>query len=173
MIVRFKSAFKSLAFLLVCLAATIVIAAEVDSNTPKTAASDEAVDLSVEEILRRDPEQKDYSKAPRCLQTRRIRSVDVIDDRHVAFRISRKEYYLVQFDHRCPGLRRGKPIIYEPGGSGRLCVLDGIRATYDNGLGGLQPGMRCSINGFQSVSKEQLVLLKDALKVERRKKKSS
>jgi hypothetical protein len=127
--------------------------------------------LSVEEILQRDPERSDYGEAPRCLSTSKIRSVDVIDGKHISFRMSRSEYYLVQFEHACPGLRRGRPIIYEPGSNSRLCVLDGIRGTYDFGGGGLRPGMRCSINGFESVTKEQLVLLKDALKVQKRKKK--
>ncbi len=129
--------------------------------------------MSVEEILTRDPDEDDYGDTPRCVRTSRIREIDVIDDQHVAFQVSRSEYYLVQFEHRCPGLRRGKPVIYEPSGGNRLCVLDGIRATYDNGLGGVTPGMRCAISGFESVTKEQLVLLKDALKAERRKKRDA
>ena len=169
--------FKSWLFAILFASALVAVASESATEVAEDAAKDiasvQTIDLTIEEILQRDPEQADYGEAPRCLQTQRIRSVDVIDDKHIAFRVSRKQYYLVQFKHRCPGLRRGKPIITEPGAGSRLCVLDGIRATYENGLGGLQPGMRCAINGFQSVTKEQLVLLKDALKVERRKKKNS
>ena len=143
----------------------------VEEDTPAETKQGATSGLSVDEILQRDPERSDYGEAPRCLSTNRIRSVDVIDEKHIAFRMSRSEYYLVQFDHACPGLRRGRPIIYEPGNNNRLCVLDGVRGTYDFGGGGLRPGMRCSINGFESVSKEQLVLLKDALKVQKRKKK--
>lgn len=141
-----------------------------------TAVADESTEaaektLSVEEILARDPEQSDYTEEPRCLQTRRIRRMEVIDDKHVSMQVSRDEYYLVQFQHRCPSLRRGKPVMYEPSGGNRLCQMDRIRGIYDNGLGSFTPGIPCAINGFQSVSKEQLVMLKDALKVERRKKK--
>jgi hypothetical protein len=125
--------------------------------------------LTVDEILQRDPTQEDYIDTPRCIRARQIRDLDVIDDQHIVFEVARNEYYLVRFERRCPGLRRGSPVIYEPGGSGQLCVLDGIRATYDNGLGNITPGMRCAIPKFESVSKEQVVLLKDALKVERRK----
>ena len=129
--------------------------------------------LSVEEILARDPEQSDYTEEPRCLQTQRIRKMEVIDEKHVSMQVSRDKYYLVQFEHRCPGLRRGRPVMYEPSAGNRLCQLDRIRGVYDNGIGGFTPGIPCAINGFKSVTKEQLVMLKDALKVERRKKKDA
>ena len=127
---------------------------------------------TVEEILARDPESDDYIDEDRCIRTNLIRSVDVIDDKHISFRVGRNDYYLVQFERRCPGLRRGKPVMYEAN-TGRLCRLDGIRTLYETGMGGYRPGMRCSIPEFRSVTKEQLVLLKDALKVERRKKRES
>ena len=143
-----------------------------------TAVAEESADgaekaLSVEEILARDPEQSDYTEEPRCLQTQRIRRMEVIDEKHVSMQVSRDKYYLVQLKHRCPGLRRGKPVMYEPSAGNRLCQLDRIRGVYDNGISGFTPGMPCAINGFQSVTKEQLVMLKDALKVERRKKKDA
>jgi|GEM_PF-2418042 len=124
--------------------------------------------LSVEEILTRDPTQDDYVKSPRCINTTRIRDMQVIDEQHIVLRVAREEYYLVRFDRRCPGLRRGRPVIYEPGSGTQLCVLDAIRATYDSGLGGISPGMRCSIPGFESVTKEQVALLKDTLQAKRR-----
>ena len=105
-----------------------------------------------------------------CIPNHRIRSIEVLDDKHVSFRMSRDEYYLVQFKHRCPGLRRNKPVITEPRSSTRFCALDGLRATYEGALGDLSPGMYCSIPGFQPVTKEQIVLLKDTLRIERRKK---
>ena len=80
-------------------------------QVPEQTIPDKTPGLSVEEILQRDPERSDYGEAPRCLSTNKIRSVDVIDGKHISFRVSRSEYYLVQFDHACPGLRRGRPII--------------------------------------------------------------
>jgi hypothetical protein len=129
--------------------------------------------LSVEEILNRDPTQSDYVKSPRCINTTRIRDMEVIDEQHIVLRVARAEYYLIRFDRRCPGLRRGRPVIYEPGSGSQLCVLDGIRATYDTGLGGISPGMRCSIPSFASVTKEQVSLLKDTLQVNRRTSKTT
>ncbi|XOV84769.1 MAG: DUF6491 family protein [bacterium] len=135
-------------------------------DAQQQAAAEKA--LSVEEILNRDPTQSDYVDAPRCINTTRIRDMQVIDEQHIVLRVARNEYYLVRFDHRCPGLRRGRPVIYEPGSGSQLCVMDGIRATYDSGLGGISPGMRCSIPGFESVTKEQVALLKDTLQSKRR-----
>ncbi len=124
----------------------------------------------VQEILNRDPKIEDYTNLARCIPTRRIRRVEVIDDKHLSFQLSRGEYYLAKLPHRCPGLERGKPVMYEPTAA-RLCSLDGVRAIYDHGLAGARPGMRCALNGFESVTKEQLVMLKDTLKAERRKPK--
>ena len=129
--------------------------------------------MTVEEILQRDPELEDYREDPRCLPTNRIRKVDVIDEKHVSFQVSRDKYYLVQFKYRCAGLRRGRPVMYEPRGINQLCALDGLRGLYESTMGSYTPAMRCSIPGFQSVTKEQLSLLKDALEAERRKKKQA
>ena len=138
----------------------------------KASAETAETGLSVEEILARDPQASDYGEQTRCLRSSLIRSVEVIDDKHVSFRTGKNEYYLVQFKHRCPGLRRGKPVMYEAN-AGKLCRLDGLRALQETGLGGYRPGMRCAIPEFRAVTKEQLVLLKDALKAEKRKKRES
>jgi len=156
-------------FLLCCLMTTASVALAAQDEEPSDATEPA---LSVEEILKRDPSSSDYGEAPRCLQTRLIRSTEVLDERHVVFEVRRDEFFLVQFEHRCPGLRRNQPIMTEPT-AGRLCQLDGIRPLYDHGLGGYQPGMRCAIPGFVSVTKEQIVQLKDALKAERRKKRAA
>ncbi len=148
-----------------------LVQAEEEQEAGETQA-DESAAQTVEEILARDPDSEDYVDETRCIRANLIRTVDVIDEKHVSFRVGRNDYYLVQFEHRCPGLRRGKPVMYEPT-AGRLCKLDGIRTLYETGLGGYRPGMRCAIPEFRSVTKEQLVLLKDALKAERRKKRQS
>lgn len=133
--------------------------------------SERADDLArdAQAIIEREPEQEDYSDQERCIPAHRIREINVIDEKHIEFVMLAKQYYLVQLKHRCPGLRRGFPVIYEPSGR-RLCATDGIRATYRGMGGGYQPGMRCALDGFQEVSKEQLVALKDALQAEKRKR---
>ena len=135
---------------------------------PVVFAEEKEPEPTVEELLKGDPQAEDYVDEPRCIRSHAIRSTEVLDDKHVAFELSRKKFYLVQFEHRCPGLQRDNPVFYEPSG-GRLCVHDTIRGSYATGVASFQPGMPCGIPGFQSVTKEQLVLLKDALKAERRK----
>lgn len=147
-------------------------AAESEAAESEAAESEDGdgMPMSVEEILARDPELTDYGEEPRCISTHRIRSSEVIDAKHIAFQLNQKQYVLVQLKHNCPMLRRGKPIMTEPTGN-RLCIHDGIRAVYEQGLGELRTGPRCGIPGFQTVTKEQIALLKDALKAERRRKK--
>lgn len=142
------------------------------SEAADESAAQEPAPQSVEEILTREPSAEDYTQMVDCIPNHRIRSIEVLDDKHVAFRMSGDEYYLVQFKHRCPGLRRNKPVITEPRSNSRYCAMDGLRATHEGALGDLSPGMYCSIPGFQPVTKEQIVLLKDTLRVERRKKRS-
>ena len=57
-------------------------------------------DPSVREILDRDPSQADYVKEVSCLNVRRMRDTQVLDSRHVAFKLGRDEYYLVQFKNQ-------------------------------------------------------------------------
>ena len=135
-------------------------------DPPASAVPDPTADLSVEEILQRDPEASDYGEAPRCLNTRRIRRTQVLDEQHVLIEVGRDEYYLVQFKHRCPMLRRGEPVIYEPTGN-RLCEMDALRGVLDQGLGDLRPGPRCNIPAFQSMTEAQVAQLKEALKSNR------
>ena len=118
----------------------------------------------VEDILTGDPEAEDYVKSPRCLSTGRIRSVTALDSRHVVFRVSRNERYLVQFARPCPGIRRNDTLVYETTLGTSVCRKDRIRGTYGFGPGSRQLGPPCFITEFQSITPEQLDLLRDSLK---------
>ena len=132
--------------------------------------SESETTLSVEEILNRDPELSDYVDEERCISSHRIRRMDVLDDKHIALQVSRDDYYLIQFKNRCLGLSPGKTVMQETRGT-RLCAHDAIRAMDQWGFGRMRPGPRCYIPGFQSITKEQLLHIKDTLKAEKRKKK--
>lgn len=149
--------------------AAVDSSAEVEAAAQEEPLSEEErqFQAEVEALLTQDPQRADYVEDVRCIYSRRIRSVEVLDDKHVAFRMGRDKYYLVQFKHRCPGLRKEKPVMYESD-QARLCKHDSIRAVYDMGLGNYRPGMKCGIPGFQSVTKEQIVHLKDLLKAKRK-----
>jgi uncharacterized protein YnzC (UPF0291/DUF896 family) len=121
--------------------------------------------LTVEEILNQDPRRQDYVEERNCISAQRIRDVKVLDEQHVVFNMRRGKHYLVQFKHRCFGLKPNRPISYEISSS-QLCRFDAIRGVEDF-AGRLQPGQRCRIPGFQSISEEQVVSLKANLKSEK------
>lgn len=122
-----------------------------------------ALRAEVDALLQRDPEKADYVDEERCISTRRVRRVQVLDDQHVTFQTGRDEYYLVQFERRCPGLMRNKPVMYEKR-SQRLCTHDLLRAVSEYApFGELQTGVPCPIPGFQSITREQMVTLRDML----------
>jgi len=156
--------------MLLCL---MLVGSSISASAAETEAAETSADaapaLTVEEILNRDPQKSDYVETPRCISTNRIRGVQILDEKHVAFRMSRNEYMLVQFQHRCPGMRRGNTVIYETR-TNRLCALDSLRTV--SSFGDIDPGPPCPIPGFQSISKESLAALKEALKAERSKSRS-
>ncbi|MDD9963402.1 MAG: hypothetical protein F4X31_06460 [Gammaproteobacteria bacterium] len=130
-----------------------------------------ALPADVEAILSEPSGQSDYAEEERCLPIHRIREVDVLDDRHVVFRMSRKTYYLVQLPHRCPGLRRNDPVAYETVNGMSVCSLDAIRGTFRFGPGDSRLGPPCSIPGFQEVTVEQLATLREFLRQGKQKRK--
>ena len=93
-----------------------------------------------------------------CLPARRIRGVDVLDNRTVVFDMGLRDNYLVRLKRPCFGLRRDSAISYEMHG-GRLCRLDGFRSIETWGLNRFVPGPRCSIPAFIKLSEAELELV--------------
>ena len=122
-----------------------------------------AVPPEVQAILSQPSESSLYPEEQRCLPLHRIRSVTALDERHVVFRMGRREYYLVQFQHRCPGLRRNDPVAYETLNGMSVCSHDTMRGLLRYGIGDNRLGPPCAIPGFQQLSQEQLDALKSAL----------
>lgn len=123
-------------------------------------------DLTVQEVLERDGSEADYVDQVSCLNARKLRDTDVLDAQHVAFKMGKDEYYLVQFKHRCLGLRKNRPVRLNMRNS-RLCKYDSIQGIDPDSMVGMREGMRCAIPGFTKVSKAQVEQLKVALKDER------
>lgn len=137
-------------------------AAQVSSEEQASSSDSAEAGPTLEQILNQDPQKEDYVEERNCLSVHRIRTVKVLDDQHVVFETRRGKRYLVQFKHRCFGLKANRPISYEVNSS-QVCKFDSIRGLENFG-GRLQPGQRCQIPGFQSISEEQVVLLKENLK---------
>jgi hypothetical protein len=109
--------------------------------------------------------QSSYDEMKKCIPRSRIRTVKVLDEHHVSFQVGREEFYLVQMEARCHGLRRNGTISYETTSSTNLCEWDSIRPLYEFGPGNYQLGSTCRIPGFIPITKEQLSHLQEELKV--------
>ncbi len=152
-----SAAARLLALILLATPATAVSAAE---------APDAEAPLDVEEILTTPAD--DYVKTERCIRTTRIRDVDILDDKTLTFEVGRDKFYLVQLKRRCPMLRPTSTIAYEPRTGRSLCALDSFHAISGGGFS-RQTGPACQITGFQPVTREQVMVLKEELKRERKK----
>ena len=140
-----------------------------EESSQEKASSDTEAPLTVDELLAREPSDADYGIEPvRCIPTSRIKSSEVLGDKHVAFKMRGDEYYLVQFERRCMGLEKNGGIIMESG-TLQLCRLDRIRG-FRRSFGGMNHGVPCTIPGFQKITKQELVFVKEALKEERERK---
>ena len=143
-------------------------AADAAAGASTSTGEEEPAGLPAEvEAILSAPAASDYPGEQQCVSRHRIREVKVIDERHVIFRLDRKQHYLVQFKRRCPGLRRNDPIIYESLNSMSVCRHDTIRALTPFGFGGGREGPPCFIPGFQQITEEQLAALREALKQQR------
>ena len=168
---------KLLVVLISSLWVSPVAMAEVNANAngqgeSRITSDDAAVDngeadpeLTLEEILNQDPQKEDYVEERNCISAHRIRNVKVLDEHHVIFNMRRNKRYLVQFKHRCFGLKPNQPVSYEVNSS-QVCKFDSIQGL-ENFAGRLQAGQRCRISGFQSISEEQVAVLKETLKNDR------
>lgn len=145
------------------------LAADEEEVVQDTTAPDEEETVEfppeIERLLSETADAEDYGEQETCIQNRNIRDTRILDDRHIVFEMPGKTYYLVQFKHRCPQLRRSSTLIYETRAS-RLCRLDYIKAT--NSLDRGWVGPPCSIPGFIPITVEQVALLDETLKAARK-----
>lgn len=101
----------------------------------------------------------------RCLPARRIRGVNVLDNRTLVFDLGRDENYLVRLKRQCFGLRKNTPISYEVHGS-QFCKHDGFRALETWSIGQFVPGPRCSIPSFIPVTDLEKGLVRAQVKAD-------
>ena len=145
--------------------AVVVQAAQPDGSDEEASTAGVEFSPEVETILRETSDPDAYGKTERCISTRMIRDTQILDDRHVVFRLTSNRHYLVQFRHRCPRLQPNAAIVYETRND-QLCRLDQIRAA--NSLSTRDVGPPCSIPGFLPVQPQQIALLKESLKAKRK-----
>ena len=154
-----------------CLVATLCAAApaeeagtEAPPEEPAPAESAEQRDLDavIAEIL--DVESvEEYDIAERCIARSRISRTEILNERFVVFHLRGDEKYLVQFRHRCPGLRRHGTMRLETR-SFRVCSMDTIQGLFEMGVGRGTWGPNCMIPSFEPVTEEQVAIIKEELR---------
>ena len=99
-----------------------------DEKGEEQASSSDSAEAgpTLEQILNQDPQKEDYVEERNCISAHRIRNVKVLDEHHVVFNMRRGKRYLVQFKHRCFGLKPNQPISYEVNSS-QVCKFDSIQ----------------------------------------------
>ena len=129
-----------------------------------TAAPPEERDLDriIADILNVDAVEE-YDTEERCIGRSRISRTEVLNERFVVFHLRGDEKYLVQFQPRCPGLRRNGSIRLETR-SFRVCAMDTIQGFYEMGIGRGTWGPNCMIPGFEPVTGEQVAIIKEELR---------
>lgn len=125
-------------------------------------AGERDLDAIIAEILDVDSVE-DYDTAENCIARSRISRTEILNERFVVFHLRGDEKYLVQFRHRCPGLRRNGTMRLETR-SFRVCSMDTIQGSYEMGIGRWNWGPSCMIPGFEPVTQEQVAIIKEELR---------
>lgn len=103
-----------------------------------------------------DLDEEDFAidrEGERCINTRNIRSTNVLDERTILFRMRGRDYYVNYLRNDCPGLVREERFSYRTTG-GRLCQVDTIRVLEQFG-GYIQEGMSCGLGVFYPITEEE------------------
>lgn len=120
------------------------------------------LDAIIAEILDVDAVEE-YDTTQNCIARSRISRTEILNERFVVFHLRGDEKYLVQFQHRCPGLRRNGTMRLETR-SFRVCSMDTIQGFYEMGIGRGNWGPSCMIPGFEPVTQEQVAIIKEELR---------
>ena len=89
-----------------------------------------------------------------CINTRSLRTTEVVDDSNILFYLSGKTIYLNILPRECKGLSRDRRFSYTTSGTS-LCNFGTIRILSDRG-GGLREGKVCRLGYFHLTSREAI-----------------
>jgi hypothetical protein len=128
---------------------------------------------TVDDILTSKPSEEDYGTERRCVRSIAIERTEILSEKLIVFHMKRDdEKLLLQFQQRCPGLRRDVPLLYEKGDTSRICEHDTVQPRLDLGAAS-RWGPKCILPAFESVTAEQIEFLKAELRGKRRASTSS
>lgn len=110
----------------------------------------------------REQDEIDREEGIRCIQTRSIRSTDVLNDSNIVFRMQGNRYYHNTLPRRCNGLSRERRFSYTTH-SQSLCANDLITILSDSGFGMLD-GRSCRLGRFRPTTKEDIADFKERMR---------
>ena len=147
---------------LLMLLATNVRAAE--SEAGDAPAQEQTLEEQVRAIL--DSPMEETAEPERCLSTHMYDRVEVLDTQKVVFHGRGDKAWLNQLRTPCVGLRRDHTLRFELRDH-RICSMDTFRAMSMMTGGPVPMGPICFLSEFEPITKDQVTMLKDALKRQR------
>jgi len=95
----------------------------------------------------------------RCINTRSLRTTEVVNDNNVLFYMMGSKLYLNILPRTCKGLSRERRFSYTTMGRS-LCSSDTIRILSGSG-GNLHEGMQCRLGRFYPTTKEEVAAARE------------
>lgn len=108
-----------------------------------------------------DPISPVSGEAQECLQSRQVRTIEVLNDQLVILQGSHKRYWVNQLPTTCIGLDDKKILKLESFGS-KICRNDRFEATEPFGVGSFVA--ECRWGSFEPAVLEQIAVIKSELK---------
>ena len=100
------------------------------------------------------PASDEADESKRCINSRVIKSTDVVNDRNIIFYMRGSKIFLNTLPKPCKGLSRERRFTYVSH-SRSLCRLDRISVLKDSGFGAYA-GRSCKLGRFLPVTKEDI-----------------
>lgn len=131
------------------------------SATPEQrAATEQAQQEAIADILSTPLSAEEYGAEARCLSAHAYRSVDVLDDRHVLFKGSGDKLWINELRQRCIGLRADDVLQMELRAN-RLCDLDTFQGI--DSFSYWRTSGTCTLGTFTQVTPDQVDAIKLAM----------
>lgn len=90
----------------------------------------------------------------RCISSRRIRRIRIVDDKNILIYLSSNHIYHNELQNECHGLERRKQFSYNSN-DGLFCAGDGIGAMSMNAWDDVRPDVRCWLGEHRRITKEE------------------
>ena len=141
-------------------------ALETQTPEPKKSISGDDGDettMSLEDILATETDKNSYKISKTCINTRRIKTYEVLSRQNVVLEMRGGEKYLITTKIPCHGMSRHATLSTQQRSSVGFCQGDTIRWGFTE-FGTLRWGVPCSVQRFEPVTDYQIERLKEAIK---------